>query len=146
MTTDTGKTDREIRALMQLRDDQIDTSDIPEVKDWSRAVVGRFYRPIKEPVTLRLDADVVAWLKAEGPGYQTRINAFLRTVMKPSATDTSSLKKSAARAEAKMPASPNSPASPVFRFPNLERLHELDKYCKVAACIEKRGCVFAPAA
>jgi uncharacterized protein (DUF4415 family) len=81
MTTHTEKPDRELTALLQLRDDDIDTSDIPEVTDWSRAVVGKFYRPIKEPVTLRLDADVVAWLKSKGPGYQTRINTLLREAM-----------------------------------------------------------------
>jgi len=81
MKTSTTKHDREIKALMKLRDKQIDTSDIPEVKDWSKAVAGKFYRPIKEPVTIRLDSDIVAWLKAEGPGYQTRINALLRRVM-----------------------------------------------------------------
>ena len=73
--------DRELAALVALRDQDIDTSDIPEVKDWGGAVVGRFYRPVKEPVTLRLDADVLAWLKSEGPGYQTRLNAMLRQVM-----------------------------------------------------------------
>lgn len=73
--------DRELKALVQLRDEDIDTSDIAEVTNWGKAVVGRFYRPIKEPVTLRLDADVVAWLKSEGPGYQTRINVLLRTAM-----------------------------------------------------------------
>ena len=72
---------RELAALVALRDQDIDTSDIPEVKDWRRAVVGKFYRPLKEPVTLRLDADVLAWLKSEGPGYQTRLNAMLRQVM-----------------------------------------------------------------
>jgi uncharacterized protein (DUF4415 family) len=71
---------------MRLRNDQIDTSDIPEVVDWSKAVVGKFYRPIKEPITIRLDADVVAWLKSNGPGYQTRINALLRSAMNPQAT------------------------------------------------------------
>jgi uncharacterized protein (DUF4415 family) len=39
------------------------------------------YRPIKKPVTLRLDADVIAWFKAQGRGYQTRINRSLRAVM-----------------------------------------------------------------
>lgn len=72
---------RELAALLRLRDTDIDTSDIPEVRDWSKAVVGKFYRPIKEPVTLRLDADVLAWLKSSGPGYQTRINILLRQLM-----------------------------------------------------------------
>jgi uncharacterized protein (DUF4415 family) len=40
-----------------------------------------FYRPIKKPVTLRLDADVVAWFQKQGPGYQTRINRALRKLM-----------------------------------------------------------------
>jgi len=70
-----------LAALVRLRDEDIDTADVPEVKDWTRAVVGRFYRPIKEPVTIRLDADVLDWLKSQGPGYQTRINALLREVM-----------------------------------------------------------------
>jgi uncharacterized protein (DUF4415 family) len=72
---------REIARLVALPDDQIDISDIRELWDWTGAVVGKFYRPIKEPVTIRLDADVLAWLKSEGRGYQTRINYFLRRAM-----------------------------------------------------------------
>lgn len=49
--------DAELAAVAQKRDEDIDTSDIPEVKDWSRAVVGRFYRPVKEAVSIRLDAE-----------------------------------------------------------------------------------------
>ncbi len=40
-----------------------------------------YFRPIKKPVTLRLDADVLAWFKKQGKGYQTRINRALRRVM-----------------------------------------------------------------
>lgn len=40
-----------------------------------------FYRPLKKPITLRLDADVLAWFKREGRRYQTRINQALRTIM-----------------------------------------------------------------
>jgi uncharacterized protein (DUF4415 family) len=76
-----SRRDSELEALLRLRDDHIDTSDIPEVTDWSGAVVGKFYRPIKDPVTLRIDRDVLAWLKSAGPRYQTRINALLRTAM-----------------------------------------------------------------
>jgi uncharacterized protein (DUF4415 family) len=43
--------------------------------------LARFYRPVKQPVTLRLDADVVAWFKKQGRGYQTRINRALRKLM-----------------------------------------------------------------
>jgi uncharacterized protein (DUF4415 family) len=72
---------REIRALERLRDDEIDLSDIPQLGDWSKAVVGKFYRPIKKSLTIRLDADVLAWLRAQGKGYQTRINELLREAM-----------------------------------------------------------------
>jgi len=77
------KTNRasEIRALKRMKEREIDTTDIPPTADWSKAVVGRFYRPIKKPVTIRLDADVLHWLKGQGDGYQTRINSILRRVM-----------------------------------------------------------------
>ena len=79
----------EIRALKRLKDSEIDTTDIPPVSDWSKAVVGKFYRPIKKPLTIRLDADVLAWLKQNGRGYQTRINALLRSAMENSEPRTS---------------------------------------------------------
>jgi uncharacterized protein (DUF4415 family) len=82
------KINREISALLRLPDEKIDLSNIPEVKNWTNAVVGKFYRPRKEPITIRLDADVLAWLKAGGSGYQTRINTVLRDAMKPSTART----------------------------------------------------------
>jgi uncharacterized protein (DUF4415 family) len=77
----TRKQKGELRKLAALRDEEIDLSDQPEVRDWSRAVVGKFYRPIKKSLTIRLDADVLAWLKGQGRGYQTRINKLLRAAM-----------------------------------------------------------------
>ncbi len=71
----------ELDALAALPDDRIDLSDIPEVRDWSGAKRGLFYRPVKQQLTLRLDADVVAWFKRHargGRGYQTDINRALR--------------------------------------------------------------------
>ena len=71
----------EISSLEGLPDDQIETVDIPEVLDWSNARPGLFYRPIKQQITLRLDADVMAWFKThahDGRGYQTDINNALR--------------------------------------------------------------------
>jgi uncharacterized protein (DUF4415 family) len=61
----------------------VDTSDIPEwtEEQWKNAVRGRFYRPVKQAVSLRLDADVIAWLKKDGQGYQTRVNRILREKM-----------------------------------------------------------------
>ncbi len=52
------KEKKELRTLAAMRDSQIDFSDQPEVRDWSRAVVGKFYRPIKKSLTIRLDADL----------------------------------------------------------------------------------------
>jgi len=73
---------KELDRLAKRRDQQIDLSDIPEIKRIpSDAVIGKFYRPRKTPVTIRLDADVLAWLKASGEGYQTRINEYLRQIM-----------------------------------------------------------------
>ena len=73
--------DKEITRLRRLKDKEIDLSDIPEITDWSKAVVGKFYRPIKQSLTIRVDADVLAWLKSQGKGYQTRINSLLREAM-----------------------------------------------------------------
>lgn len=69
---------QELAALAAMSDDKIDISDISEVADWNDAQRGRFYRPIKEPVTIRLDADVLAWFKAHSNKYQTAINKALR--------------------------------------------------------------------
>jgi uncharacterized protein (DUF4415 family) len=71
----------ELRAAAALPDEQIDTDDVPEVADWSGAVRGRFYRPVKRQVTLRLDADVLAFFRATEPHYQTAINRVLREAM-----------------------------------------------------------------
>ena len=72
---------KELVALARMPDDKIDLTDAPEVREWRGAVVGKFYRPIKRPVTIRVDADVLAWLKRQGRGYQTRINKLLREAM-----------------------------------------------------------------
>lgn len=76
----TPKIKAELEALAAMPDDTIDTSDIPEVTDWTNWKRGKFYRPVKQQLTLRLDADVVHWFKtnAKGGGYQTRINQALR--------------------------------------------------------------------
>ena len=72
-----------IFSLKERSQSEIDTSDIPELppEAWKNAVRGRFYRPLKQAVSLRLDADVVAWLKKPGKGYQTRANRILRERM-----------------------------------------------------------------
>jgi uncharacterized protein (DUF4415 family) len=74
---------RELQALAKRPDTEIDLSDIPEIREIpADAVIGRFYRPKKASVTIRLDADVLAWLKASGEGYQTRFNDYLRRLMR----------------------------------------------------------------
>ena len=64
-------------------DAAVDFTDIPELTDdfWKNAVRNPFYRPVKQQLTVRLDADVVAWLRQQGNGYQTRLNQVLRDVM-----------------------------------------------------------------
>jgi uncharacterized protein (DUF4415 family) len=70
----------ELAALAALPDSEIDYSDIPPLDEafWKNAVRGRFYKPTKTSTTVRLDTDVLAWFKAQGKGYQSRINAVLR--------------------------------------------------------------------
>ncbi|HEX6013552.1 MAG TPA: BrnA antitoxin family protein [Geminicoccaceae bacterium] len=59
----------ELATLAAMPDTAIDTSDIPETEDWGRAERGRFYRPVKQAVTIRRDADVVACFRRRGPRY-----------------------------------------------------------------------------
>jgi uncharacterized protein (DUF4415 family) len=79
---------RDIAALAAMKDEDIDFSDIPLKLDWSGAEVGKFYRPPKKAVTMRLDTDVIEWLKGFGKGYQTRANLLLRHAMKSSEEST----------------------------------------------------------
>ena len=73
---------KRLAVLAARPDSEIDFSDIPEIKKFSpNATIGKFYRPVKEKVTVRMDADVLAWLKSEGEGYQTRLNRYLRELM-----------------------------------------------------------------
>jgi uncharacterized protein (DUF4415 family) len=72
---------RDIQAIAAKRDEDIDLSDAPLVLEWNGAEIGKFYRPTKKPVTMRLDSDVLAWLKADGRGYQTKANWLLRHAM-----------------------------------------------------------------
>lgn len=72
-----------LKALAARPDSEIDLSDAPELtaEQWKKGIRGRFYRPVKRQITARVDADVLAWLKAQGKGYQSRINAILRREM-----------------------------------------------------------------
>jgi uncharacterized protein (DUF4415 family) len=74
---------RRLERFSRRPDEEIDTSDIPELteKFWQKAVRNPFYRHVKKQITLRLDADIIAWLRRQGKGYQTRANALLREAM-----------------------------------------------------------------
>jgi uncharacterized protein (DUF4415 family) len=74
---------RELAALAARPDSEIDLSDMPELdeKFWRNAIPNPFYRPLKKQLTVRLDADVIAWLRRQGKGYQTRLNGLLREAM-----------------------------------------------------------------
>ena len=74
---------RQIEQVAALPDRLIDTSDAPEATNWNGAQRGKFFRPVKRQLTLRLDADVVAYFQTRAPegGYQTAMNAALRDAM-----------------------------------------------------------------
>jgi uncharacterized protein (DUF4415 family) len=73
----------ELAALAARPDSEIDFSDIPPLTEefWKNAVRNPFYKPTKTSTTVRIDSDVLAWLRAQGKGYQSRINAILRRAM-----------------------------------------------------------------
>ncbi len=79
----TSEQKRRLQKLALQPENEIDTSDIPELteKFWENAVRNPFYRPLKQQLTMRLDADVIAWLRRQGKGYQTRANWLLRDAM-----------------------------------------------------------------
>jgi uncharacterized protein (DUF4415 family) len=81
---------RRLQKLFARPESDIDTSEIPELteKFWKSAVRNPYYRPLKKQLTLRLDADVIAWLRKHGKGYQTRANALLRQAMLKDVTPT----------------------------------------------------------
>lgn len=79
----TEKRKAELRELSERPDSEIDYSDIPPLteKFWLNAVPNPFYKPVKTHASVRIDSDVMAWLKSSGKGYQTRMNAILREAM-----------------------------------------------------------------
>jgi uncharacterized protein (DUF4415 family) len=79
----TKKQKAELEALAKMPDAAIDYSDIPPLSDefWEKAMRNPFYKPTKQSTTIRLDSDILLWLKSKGKGYQTRINKILREAM-----------------------------------------------------------------
>lgn len=74
---------KDLAVLAARPESDIDCSDIPATTEqsWRSGVRGRFYRPVKQQLTVRIDADVLEWLKGQGQGYQSRLNDILRTAM-----------------------------------------------------------------
>lgn len=91
----TSKQRRDIATLAAKPDSEIDFSDIPRLTDgfFKNAVRNPFYRPVKRQLTVRLDADVIAWLRRQGKGYQTRLNYLLRAAMMQEVAGASNLKR-----------------------------------------------------
>jgi uncharacterized protein (DUF4415 family) len=75
------KVKAEVARLAARPEVDVNFEDIPEIRDWSGAVRGRFFRPVKQSISLRVDRDVLAWFKSLGPGYQSRMNSVLRDCM-----------------------------------------------------------------
>jgi uncharacterized protein (DUF4415 family) len=73
----------ELKAKAALPDGSIDYGDIPPLDEafWKNAEQNSFYKPTKTSTTVRVDSDVLAWLKSQGKGYQTKMNAILREAM-----------------------------------------------------------------
>lgn len=80
-TRDTAR--KELAKLAAKPESEIDFSDIPPTSEaeWKDAVRGKFYRPVKKQLTVRIDADILEWLKSQGSGYQSRLNSILRSAM-----------------------------------------------------------------
>ena len=79
----TAEQQSRIRKLAELPDETIDYSDIPPLTErfWRNTVANPLYKPVKSQLTVRLDSDVLEWLRASGRGYQTRLNSILREAM-----------------------------------------------------------------
>ena len=81
-TKPTTRRSKELKALKTRVISTGEIREVPEVRDWEGAVRGRFYRPVKKAISLRLDADVLAWFKARSEKYQSKINEVLREYMR----------------------------------------------------------------
>jgi uncharacterized protein (DUF4415 family) len=79
----TAEQEAELAVLRAQPEREIDYGDIPPLPEefWKNAVRGRFYKPTKTSTTVRIDSDVLAWLRTGGKGYQSRINTILRREM-----------------------------------------------------------------
>ena len=72
---------KDLEAIRNLPDDEIDTSDAPEVLDWSKARRGLLYRPILKEVTLPLDQYILEWFESAYPAIEERHEAINKVLM-----------------------------------------------------------------
>ena len=71
----------QVKVLKKMKDPDINLDDIPEILDWSKGVRGKFYRPVKQAISIRVDADVLTWFKTRSEKYQSKMNEALREYM-----------------------------------------------------------------
>ena len=71
------------RKLYARRDRSLDCSEIPQLppEQWAKGIIGKYYRPLKSQISVRIDKDVLEWLKSKGRGHLSRINLILRERM-----------------------------------------------------------------
>lgn len=71
----------QIQALKKMKDQDINLDDIPAILDWNKGVRGKFYRPVKQAISIRVDADVLTWFRTRSGKYQSKMNEALREYM-----------------------------------------------------------------
>jgi uncharacterized protein (DUF4415 family) len=84
MKTKSIKISARTRDLHEKRDRHLDTDrDAPTLplEKWEKGEIGKYYRPLKTAVSVRIDNDVLAWLKSKGEGHISRVNEILRNAM-----------------------------------------------------------------
>lgn len=83
----TGDIGKQIKAIKLQRRINLSDPDAPEITQWKNAMVGKFYRPIKKQITIRIDADILEWFKHAGEKYQSLINQACREYMEHHSND-----------------------------------------------------------
>jgi uncharacterized protein (DUF4415 family) len=96
------KLKNQLNKLAKLADKDIDMTDMPEQLNWSKASIGKYYKPVKRQISLRLDSDIIAWFKSNSSHYQSSINQALRAYM----SLLSKTKSTKAKAVFKIPSAP----------------------------------------
>jgi uncharacterized protein (DUF4415 family) len=84
MKTKSVKISARTKDLYEKRNRTLDSdSEAPTLplEKWQHGEIGKFYRPLKTAVSVRIDNDVLAWLKSKGEGHISRVNEILRNAM-----------------------------------------------------------------